>query len=128
MQKGFKHSEETKQKLREIALTRDNTKRLASLPSGKKHWRWGKEPTKSALHKRLYRKHGKASQYQCNDCDRSACDWSNETGNYTDNLADYVPRCRKCHVAYDQIWLKNESENWKKFKRNSRGQFIKLKK
>ena len=124
MQKTHKHSPETKEKLRIVALTRDDTNRLASLPKGNKHWRWQEFPNKDILHRRLHRKYGRASIHKCVDCEESARDWSNETGNYTDDIKDYLPRCRSCHIKKDEGWKKNKSENWKKFKRNSKGQFV----
>ncbi len=126
MQKGYKHSEETKLKLKKAALTRDNTNRLKAIPKGKNHWNYSETPSKLALHKRLYRKYGKAAEKNCVDCGKQARDWSNETGKYTDDIRDYVPRCRKCHTKKDENWKKNKSENWKKLTRNSKGQFQKL--
>ena len=124
MQKGFKHSKESREKMRKSALSRDNTKRLKAIPKGKNHWNYNPSPSKLALHKRLYRKYGKASDRECIDCGKTARDWSNTTGNYTDNIKDYVPRCRKCHVKADEGWKKNKSNNWEKFDRNEKGQFI----
>ena len=75
-------------------------RRLASLPSGEKHWNWTPKPSLLALHKRIYRKHGPASNHPCIDCGQKAKDWSN-TGKYTDRIEDYVPRCRSCHIKHD---------------------------
>lgn len=106
MQKGYKHTKETRIKMKKSALARDNTKRIQCLPKREEHWKWSEEPTKLTLHKRLYRKHGKASAHDCVDCGNKAKDWSNETDNYTDNIDDYRPRCRSCHVKKDKNWLK----------------------
>lgn len=106
MQKGFKHTEETKEKMRLSALKRDNEKRLKSLPKGKQHWRWSDDPNKLALHKRLHRKYGSASNFKCVDCPKMAQDYSNESGTYTDDIKDYKPRCRSCHVKKDKNWIK----------------------
>lgn len=106
MQKGYKHSPETIEKFRKAAFVRDNSKRIASLPKKEKHWNWSETPTKLTLHKRLHRAFGKASDKNCVDCGKKARDWSNEKGKYTDDLCDYKPRCRSCHVKKDKNWLK----------------------
>lgn len=105
MQKGHKHTEEAKAKMRAHAQTRDNSNRIKALPRGQKHHRWSEKPTLAALHYRIRTKYGKATNHKCADCEGSAVDWSNE-GNYTDNIEDYKPRCRKCHVAKDEAWKK----------------------
>lgn len=107
MQKGYKHSKETKIRMSLAALKRDNTNRLKSLPKREKHWNWSNTPNLLTLHKRLYRKYGKASQFVCVDCKKKANDYSNENGNYTDDIKDYKPRCRSCHLKKDKI--KNDS-------------------
>ena len=104
MQKGYKHSKETKEKMRLSALKRDNTKRIQSLPKKEEHWNWKEKPNKLTLHKRIHRQYGKASEKDCVDCGMQARDWSNETGEYTDNIDDYRPRCRKCHLRKDKNW------------------------
>jgi hypothetical protein len=101
-----KHSLESIEKIRLSAYTRDNSKRIASMPKGKNHWNYSENPSKLALHRRIHRKYGPAKQFKCNDCEKPAKDYSNETGKYTDNIADYVPRCRSCHVKKDKNWLK----------------------
>ena len=106
MQKGYKHKKEAIEKFRAIALSRDNSKRIASLPKGNKHWNWCENPSKLTLHRRLHRKIGKASQFPCVDCGRPAKDWSCEKGKYTDKICDYKPRCRSCHVKKDKNWIK----------------------
>lgn len=102
----MKHTPESKEKLRISAYTRDNSKRIASLPRGEKHWNYRKNVSKLALHRRIHRKYGPASQFKCNDCPKQAKDYSNETGNYTDDIKDYLPRCRSCHVKKDKNYLK----------------------
>lgn len=49
---------------------------------------------------------GKASLYKCVDCaaagiDKQALDWSHVHGTDPDDVMNYAPRCRKCHIAYD---------------------------
>ena len=102
MQKGYKHSEDTKKKLREVALMRDNTKRIASLPNGENHWRWNKKASKLTLHKRIHRKYGPARKHQC-ECGNKANDWAFiGRGEYTDKREDYKPMCRSCHMKLDK--------------------------
>lgn len=108
MQKGYKHTKKSKEKMRLYALKRDNTARIAALPRGSEHWNWSTKPTKLTLHKRLHRKFGKASGFPCVDCGNKARDWSNETGRYSFDLKDYRPRCRSCHVKLDKNWLKKK--------------------
>lgn len=72
-------------------------------------------PTYSAIHYRLDRKHGRASEHLCTDCGAPAQDWSydgtdpNEVHGraggsvlaYSLDLDRYVPRCRPCHSRFD---------------------------
>ncbi len=110
--------------MRRLALERDNTKRIASLPKGKKHWRWEKKPNKLTLHKRLSRKHGKAKDRKCAKCPNQANDWANVTGNYTDDIRDYLPLCRSCHVKLDYTEKRRKQtskiskEMWEKRRKN----------
>lgn len=76
--------------------------RIASLPKGKKHWNWSKKPTILAMHKRIHRRFGPAKNLKCVDCLKQALDWSLKPGlKYSDNVYDYEPRCRSCHVKLD---------------------------
>jgi hypothetical protein len=97
-----KYSAEAIENIRVGALNRDNTNRIVALPKGEQHWNYKKNPSKLALHKRLYKKYGKASEFDCVDCPKKAADWSNETGDYTDDVKDYRPRCRSCHLKLDR--------------------------
>lgn len=71
------------------------------MPKGKKHWNWSDKPNKLALHKRIYRKHGRAKDRKCAKCSNQANDWANVTGNYSDDIKDYLPLCRSCHMKLD---------------------------
>jgi hypothetical protein len=75
--------------------------RIAAMPKGEKHWRFNPNPTVLTMHRRLHRNFGKASDHACVDCGAPAKDWSLEGEIYTDNIEDYRPRCRSCHVKYD---------------------------
>jgi NAD-dependent SIR2 family protein deacetylase len=56
-----------------------------------------------AAHARVVAARGKASDYGCVDCGVKAKDWSHRHGaGHSGNPADYDPRCRKCHKAYDR--------------------------
>lgn len=106
MSMGYTHSQEVREKMRRVALTRDNTKRIESLPRREKHWNWNDKPSINAMHKRLHRWKGKASDFLCDVCGVQAQDWSNETKEYYD-LEKYKPLCRSCHVKLDKNWIKN---------------------
>lgn len=58
--------------------------------------------TSKAIHQRLYRVRGKASQHPCIDCDAPARDWSwvHDTDG-SDLDEHFVPRCCSCHRKYD---------------------------
>lgn len=76
--------------------------RIAALPRGKSHWRYSDSPSILTLHRRIHRKYGPAKQHKCVDCDLQAMDWSLKHGReYSDSIEDYDPRCRGCHVKYD---------------------------
>lgn len=108
MQKGFKHSKETRAKLKISALRRDNSNRIAALPKKEEHWNWSKNPSILTLHRRIHRKYGSAkSKYCVRKCGRVAKDWALKEGKtYSDNIHDYEPLCRKCHIAQDKHWSK----------------------
>ena len=101
--------------------------RIKSLPRGKEHWNWSDNPTLLTLHKRIVRRYGKAKWHNCTDCGKQANDWSNDDGKYTDNIEDYSPRCRSCHLKKD--FTNDRREKIRKAdllkKRNNKGQFIK---
>lgn len=45
---------------------------------------------------------GSASQYQCSNCDAQARDWAQiHDTDGTNPQTDFMPMCRKCHIAYD---------------------------
>lgn len=67
-----------------------------------------------AVHSRLYRLFGPARSFPCISCAGEALDWAYQytAGDqevvdsrgirYSDNLSDYKPMCRKCHMAFDR--------------------------
>ena len=92
-----------------IEKARLNPKRIEMLPRGEKHWNYNPNPSVLTLHRRIHRKHGAASKHNCVDCGNQAKDWSLNGDTYTDNVEDYSPRCRRCHVIHDDK-LNNRSE------------------
>lgn len=54
------------------------------------------------MHYFVNKERGKASDYRCVDCDGVARDWSRIHGTNDDRDPwTFEPRCRKCHMAYD---------------------------
>ena len=89
--------------MKRAAMNRDNRSRIAALPRGKKHWNWSEKPSLLTLHKRLHRRHGSAKMHSCSrGCGLKAIDWALRRGHsYSDDIRDYEPLCRKCHIALD---------------------------
>ncbi len=87
---------------------RIDPKRIPALPRGSNHWNYNPKPTVLTIHRRLHRKYGKASDHKCVDCGSQAKDWSLEGEEYTDDIKDYKPRCRSCHVKYDMTNTRRE--------------------
>ncbi|MHA1210843.1 MAG: hypothetical protein ACTSSH_00130 [Candidatus Heimdallarchaeota archaeon] len=110
-QSGWKHSEESKEKIREKHLgekhTQDHKDKIGeglkgkTLGSRNTHWK-GDEVGYLGKHKRIYKMKGSAKNYKCIDCNKSAEEWSNINHLYSDNPDDYLPRCIKCHRKYDK--------------------------
>lgn len=68
------------------------------------------DPSYFAMHQRIVKDRGKASDYPCADCGGASKDWSYDyTGvirfsgvlAFSSSTADYSPRCRACHKAFD---------------------------
>jgi len=69
-----------------------------------------------AIHSRLKREHGKASEHACARCDESAVDWAYDHAcpnektverrgriyAYSTNPDRYLPLCRSCHTRLDK--------------------------
>lgn len=72
---------------------------------GERSGRWkGDDASYQAIHARIVRRKGKAKEHFCADgCGRRGYDWAykHPTG-YSTDPDDYVPRCRKCHMAQDE--------------------------
>ena len=74
---------------------------------GEKHHLWrGNDVGYQALHRRVYVKRGKASQYGCEHCKRHdpgiRYEWATVHGtDGTDPFAHYISLCVACHRLYD---------------------------
>jgi len=100
-------------KTRSCGCIRKETVRKTKRPTGTDHYNWSESPSYFAIHRRLIKFRGRASSQSCINCGKLAhhwsCNWSrplvfNELGwYYSVNLADYDPRCGKCHSAYDSM-------------------------
>lgn len=106
MQKKTKHSKETREKMRAVAFSRDNTNRIKALPRGDKHWNFKENTSVLALHKRLHRKYGPAKNHLCEFCGEIAKDWALISKSHTGKREDYKTLCRKCHMKLDKPWEK----------------------
>ena len=130
--KGQKHSEEHKNKIRQSLLGKKrkpfsekhrkniglskigNTNML-----GKKHTQETKEKIRikkrqtenlsyGVLHRRVEEILGKPRE--CENCDETnnelLYDWANISGEYKEDLGDWVRLCRPCHIRFDGIAYK----------------------
>lgn len=59
------------------------------------------DPSADALHRRVMKSRGPASNYACVDCGAPAQDWSTADPSDGDVWARFQPRCRKCHRRFD---------------------------
>lgn len=76
-------------------------------PRGENSVAWKGDAAKyQAIHIWVRQQRGKASNFVCVDCGKSADEWSNVDGKYRRILSDFIPRCRKCHRAFDQVTTK----------------------
>src|ERR1700722_3402727 len=66
-----------------------------------------------AIHARLRRKRGRAAGMPCTDCDGTAIKWSWRHDTDPEDLNNYDPRCKQCHVLYDQMGLYSRSDETK---------------
>lgn len=88
-------SEESRIKMSISAMGKHDGKRNPS-------WR-GRWAGYQAIHRWLYKKHGKADRCDNPRCSgKSTCyQWSNKTGKYLRVRADWQMLCRSCHSKYD---------------------------
>jgi hypothetical protein len=60
--------------------------------------------TYSAVHQRLIRARGLASEHACAECGGQAADWAFDNGDprgFSEDLDRYSPLCRSCHRKKD---------------------------
>lgn len=98
--------QETIEKMRRAAYTRDNTNRLKAIPKGKNHWRYSEKPTVSAIHKWINKWHGRASKCESKthnpNIKAKKYDWALKHGKeYKKDIKVFFQLCRSCHVKYD---------------------------
>jgi NAD-dependent SIR2 family protein deacetylase len=60
------------------------------------------------LHERIAKTRGPAKNYLCIDCPSEANDWSWIHDTDQMNVLNYNPRCRKCHLIYDEVKFPGE--------------------
>jgi hypothetical protein len=66
------------------------------------------ETTYQRNHRRVRAARGKASEYECADCEEEAKEWSQIHNTAGDDPKHYEPRCHKCHQKYDDKWNKDQ--------------------
>ena len=116
--KGFKHSKETREKMKNARTgtkpseqTKEKLRQIAFLRVGDKSPGWkGDEVGIVGRHRRIIKLKGKASDHLCIDCNKQAFDWSNVDHLYSLNPDDYQPRCKSCHNIFD-IRYNNRPKN-----------------
>jgi len=83
-----------------------------AFPVGGFHYAWsGSNATYRAMHQRVKKLRGKASDYACVDCGQNAAQWSYDhsdesqidghPGPYSIDANRYRPMCVKCHKGFD---------------------------
>ena len=105
---GKKHTEEAKLKMSKVHLgkkhTEETKEKMSKSHQNEKHWAWkGNKAGKVSIHKWVYRYKGKPEI--CIDCGATCKErkltWSNKDHTYKRNLNDYISRCYSCHRIYD---------------------------
>jgi len=83
-----------------------------NLPRGESHWSWtGESVTNRAMHQRIKKIKGSASEYACASCGVPADHWSYDhadpdekksaAGPYSLDVEHYRPLCVTCHKRFD---------------------------
>ncbi|MBK7381687.1 MAG: hypothetical protein IPJ03_22365 [Ignavibacteriales bacterium] len=122
MYKGFKHTVETKEKIRLAHIGKkftEETKKKMSLahiglkhnnsPKGEKHHRWkGDNTSYGKIHLWIEKNWEKPDH--CEHCNKKRkLDWANISKEYKrSDRNDWIALCRSCHVKMD--WTKERSE------------------
>lgn len=80
--------------------------RLASIPKGKDHWNFSKNPTIKAIHRWVNRWYGRANKcvsptHNINS-NVKKYDWALIKGKkYAKKISNFMMLCRSCHTKYD---------------------------
>lgn len=53
------------------------------------------------VHLKIRNKYGCAIDYYCDECEGPASDWAHIHGTDPENIDNYKPMCRSCHMIYD---------------------------
>ena len=80
----------------------------------------GMKMSYGSVHQWVKRVAGKPSY--CENCKttKAKCfDWSNKSGDYKRDLADWQRLCRKCHISYD-VEHNGKSDKWRKSMKKSK--------
>jgi len=83
------------------------------------------------LHWRVRVARGPAKNYHCTECGQQAYDWAMLRDTDGQNVNDYTPLCRKCHIAYDgtvekkKITRSKRSYEWSAEKRAKHSETLK---
>lgn len=110
LRKGIKHTEKTKQKIREARLKQKIPKEIY-IKNGlnnrdDKHFAWKGDKVKyRALHEWVALRLGKPKK--CEHCDRDnlkgrTIHWANKSHTYKRDIKDWLRLCVNCHRKYDK--------------------------
>ena len=118
---GKKMSDETKLKMslarKGKKFTEEHKRKIGEANTGENHGLWkGDNVGYKSLHQWVSRHKGKARKcIKCNSIKN--VEWANISGKYKRDLNDWMPLCKKCHTAFDDVinkgwitWRKNEKK------------------
>ena len=113
--KGYKLSEESKEKIRQAKLENpvkywlgkkrgeEFCKKIRESKLNKKNPNWkGNDVKYRALHQWIESKLGKPKRCEtCNTTEAKRYDWANKDHKYRRNINDYIRLCKSCHEKFD---------------------------
>jgi hypothetical protein len=107
-----KHSEATKEKMRQSAIARLATRPWTNVAGWNKGIKTGNSPANfkanpgyDAIHKWV--RYHLGAPGQCIDCLGEAKEWANISGEYKRDLEDWQPMCVRCHRKFDDVIAKS---------------------
>lgn len=102
---GLKHSEATKQKIRQA---NKNNPRFKDMHKGDRAYNYkGDKVSYAGLHMWVSRWKGKPNFCEiCKSKDAKRYEWANKSGEYKRDLNDWMRLCKKCHFANDDVGRK----------------------